>query len=203
MRYAKDPSKKKWEVESMMNRVEILGIQIDNVSWEEALLRVRDMIRSESSHQIVTPAIEQIVLARRDPEFRRVLKDADFVVADGMPLVLHRDGIKHPCRRGLRGSIWFPLFVESHRKKMPRFFYWVAMKGWPKKPRKNCRNKFQDYGLPELIFPRLVSRRIRKRLRKRSAWYNRPPPRLYSWRWVVRSRKNGFTGTRNDWGRHC
>ncbi len=103
MRYAKDPSKKKWEVESMMNRVEILGIQIDNVSWEEALLRVRDMIRSESSHQIVTPAIEQIVLARRDPEFRRVLKDADFVVADGMPLVFASRWHKTPLQARITG----------------------------------------------------------------------------------------------------
>lgn len=86
-----------------MDRVEILGVQIDNVSWDEALERIRGWIRSGEPHQIVTPAIEQVVLARRDAGFRQVLENAELVVADGMPLVFASHWHKTPLKARITG----------------------------------------------------------------------------------------------------
>src|SRR3972149_5727842 len=81
-----------------MERVEILGVQIDNVTSEEALERIQEMICSRRPHQIVTPAIEQIVRARHDAEFNQVFAEADLVVPDGMQVVfaskLHKTPLK-------------------------------------------------------------------------------------------------------------
>lgn len=71
----------------IMERVEILGVEIDNLTRTEALERVRAMLRSRRPHQIITPAIEQIILTRRDPQFHEIVRQADLVVPDGMPVV--------------------------------------------------------------------------------------------------------------------
>lgn len=86
-----------------MDRVEILGVQIDNVSWDEALERIRGWIRSGEPHQIVTPAIEQVILARRDAGFRQVLENADLVTPDGMPLVFASRWHNTPLKARITG----------------------------------------------------------------------------------------------------
>ncbi len=81
-----------------MNRVEILGVPIDNVTQQEAIERMREMIRSGKPHLVITPALLQIMTARRDPEYDRILQCGDLTVADGMLVVfaswLHKTPLK-------------------------------------------------------------------------------------------------------------
>ena len=91
-----------------MERVEILGVQIDNVSGEEALARIREMIQSRAPHQIVTPAIEQVICARRDPEFSRALREADLVLPDGMQVVIASRLHQTPLKERITGVDMVP-----------------------------------------------------------------------------------------------
>ncbi len=86
-----------------MERVEILGVEIDNCSKAEALGRIREMLHSGAPHQIVTPAVEQIILTRRDEEFRRVVEHADLVVPDGMPVVFASRWMRAPLKERITG----------------------------------------------------------------------------------------------------
>lgn len=94
--------------EVMKERVELLGVEIDNVSKAEALERIRAMLRAQTPHQIVTPAIEQVILARRDPEFRALLQAADLVVPDGMPLIFASRLSGSPLRERITGVDLMP-----------------------------------------------------------------------------------------------
>ncbi|MBN2325861.1 MAG: WecB/TagA/CpsF family glycosyltransferase [Candidatus Omnitrophica bacterium] len=106
-----------------MDRIEILGVQIDNVTWDESLERVRSMIRSGTPHQIVTPATEQIILARKDAGFRRVLEDADLVVADGMPLVFASRWHRTPLKARITGVDLVPAICKiAAEENAPVFF---------------------------------------------------------------------------------
>ncbi len=106
-----------------MERIEILGVQIDNVSWDEALERVRAMIRSDRTHQVVTPAIEQVILARRDPAFRRVLSDADLVVADGMQVVNASYWHKTPLKARITGVDLVPAICRIAAEENASVFF--------------------------------------------------------------------------------
>lgn len=86
-----------------MEQVEILGVEIDNCSKAEALERAREMLRSGAPHQIVTPAVEQIILTRRDAEFREVVRNADLVVPDGMPVVFASRWMRAPLKERITG----------------------------------------------------------------------------------------------------
>lgn len=68
-------------------KVDILGIKIDKVSFEEAAKRVREMVEEGGKHYVVTPNPEFVVLAQKDKQFCKILNEADLAVADGIGLL--------------------------------------------------------------------------------------------------------------------
>ena len=68
-------------------QVDILGIQVDNVTYEEALMRMEEFIVDGGPHQVVTVNPEFIMAARRDPHFARNLNEAHLALPDGQGLL--------------------------------------------------------------------------------------------------------------------
>ncbi|MEK7216849.1 MAG: WecB/TagA/CpsF family glycosyltransferase, partial [Chloroflexota bacterium] len=66
----------------------ILGIRIDNLPRERALVQLAAFAASGKPHHIVTVNPEFVVQARESPEFARVLNGADLALADGAGLML-------------------------------------------------------------------------------------------------------------------
>ncbi len=71
----------------MKDRVQILGVGIDNLMEEEALQRIGEFVRSGTPRQVVTVNPEFLVVAQEDPQFKRVLNEADLAVPDGVGLL--------------------------------------------------------------------------------------------------------------------
>jgi len=70
-----------------MNKVEILGVQIDNLSLQEVLEKVKLFLADKNQHFIVTPNPEFLVAAQKDSRFKEILNYADIAVADGVGLI--------------------------------------------------------------------------------------------------------------------
>jgi len=68
-------------------RVTLYGIDVDAVTVDETLAWVADMIARGRRGKVVTLNTTGLMLAERQPFFRRFVADADLVVADGQPLV--------------------------------------------------------------------------------------------------------------------
>jgi N-acetylglucosaminyldiphosphoundecaprenol N-acetyl-beta-D-mannosaminyltransferase len=71
----------------MQGRVVLDGIAIDCQTEAEVVAYVRESLDRGVGGRIVTPNIDILRLARRDPALRAQLAGADLVVADGAPLV--------------------------------------------------------------------------------------------------------------------
>ena len=69
------------------DRVELDGTGFDRITEEEVVAVVRDALARGRGGRIITPNIDVMRLARADPGVRRLLGQADLIVADGMPLV--------------------------------------------------------------------------------------------------------------------
>jgi N-acetylglucosaminyldiphosphoundecaprenol N-acetyl-beta-D-mannosaminyltransferase len=69
------------------DRVHLDGTGIDRITEAEVVAIVRDALMRGRGGRIVTPNIDILRRAQREPEARRFLEDADLVVADGMPLI--------------------------------------------------------------------------------------------------------------------
>jgi N-acetylglucosaminyldiphosphoundecaprenol N-acetyl-beta-D-mannosaminyltransferase len=74
-----------------MNKVQILGVGIDDVSLSEAVSCVKTWLNDSKGNKkyiIVTPNPEFLLAARNDPEFREILNRADLAIPDGAGLKL-------------------------------------------------------------------------------------------------------------------
>src|SRR4051812_9261207 len=69
------------------DRVSLLGVQVDRVSFDDVLQRVESFVAARAPRRIVTVNLDYISLAHKDASFRETLNDADLAIADGMPLV--------------------------------------------------------------------------------------------------------------------
>lgn len=70
-----------------MKCLRILGVRVDNVRIGDAVDRIERFVRDGAPRQVVTVNPEFVILARRDPQFKRVLEAASLAVADGIGIV--------------------------------------------------------------------------------------------------------------------
>lgn len=71
----------------MRQTVGILGTPIDRLDTGEVLERLEQFIRERRFHQVATANTDFLVNALGDAELRYILRNADLVVPDGMPVV--------------------------------------------------------------------------------------------------------------------
>lgn len=103
--------------------VHVLGIPVANVTEEEAVALIGEMVTSRRPHQIVTVNPEFLVEAQRNAPFRRVLCTADLVLADGVGVALAARLYRQPLRARLPGAdLVVRLAAESARRGWRPFF---------------------------------------------------------------------------------
>jgi N-acetylglucosaminyldiphosphoundecaprenol N-acetyl-beta-D-mannosaminyltransferase len=68
-------------------RVRIGRLEIDAVTFSEALDVIAALVEGRNGGKVFTPNVDHVVKAEHDPEFRRAYSRADLCLADGMPLV--------------------------------------------------------------------------------------------------------------------
>lgn len=65
----------------------LLGIKINNVTVNSALLKIEDFIKSRKPHLIFTPNPEIITAAQKDKELAGIINSADLNIPDGIGIV--------------------------------------------------------------------------------------------------------------------
>ncbi len=84
--------------------VRILEIQVDRVTMEQALERISAMVRAGGPFQVLTPNVDHMMRALKDPGFREIYRSGDLVVADGAPLVWASRFLGDPLPERVAGS---------------------------------------------------------------------------------------------------
>ena len=69
-----------------MTKVNILGVEVSDLSQAEALARVKNFIEDQHQHYIATPNPEIILRARKNKNLRFILNNSDIALADGFGL---------------------------------------------------------------------------------------------------------------------
>jgi N-acetylglucosaminyldiphosphoundecaprenol N-acetyl-beta-D-mannosaminyltransferase len=102
--------------------VDILGIPFDRVTLAEAVDRIGTMIAEGGPHYVVTPNVDFLVKARRDPELHRILGRADLVLCDGKPLVWASRWLGDPLPGRVAGSDLVPSLLKKAAERGWRIF---------------------------------------------------------------------------------
>ncbi len=73
--------------ENSAGRVTLLGIPIDPVTDDAAVMKILNFLESNRQHQVATPNSEMLVEAVRNREFRRILQGSSLNIPDGAGLL--------------------------------------------------------------------------------------------------------------------
>jgi len=84
--------------------VEILGIEVDDVTGAEMLAALEGFCRQGGGHQISTVNVEYLMLARRDDEFAQVLRQSALRVPDSAGVLWAARWLGYPLRERVTGS---------------------------------------------------------------------------------------------------
>ena len=99
-----------------MARIKFLNTYIDNITMEEAVDRIDDIVQNEMGQYVVTPNVDHIVRLEKDAEFREIYRQARLILTDGQPLVWISKWLRTPIVEKVSGSDLFPPGISSFGK---------------------------------------------------------------------------------------
>ncbi|HHX01636.1 MAG TPA: WecB/TagA/CpsF family glycosyltransferase [Firmicutes bacterium] len=92
----------------------ILGVKIDNVTMQEAVNKVAEMIQEPKPHLVVTANSEMVMIANRDPLLNEIIERADLVVPDSIGVIWASRILKQPLPERVPGiELMQALLAES------------------------------------------------------------------------------------------
>ncbi len=125
-----------------MARIDFLNTQIDNLTMNEVIQAVDQLIQNKKKSYVVTPNLDHIVILEKDNEFAEVYQNADLIVADGKPLIWISRLLKKPIKEKISGSDLFPKICELSAKKGYTIFIMGAADGVAGKAAENIKKKY-------------------------------------------------------------
>ncbi len=117
----------------MAEKIDIHGVQINNVTMDEALERVLGMLESKSPCKIFTPNSEIIMQANRDESLRTILNSAELLVADGAGVILASRILGRPLKQKVSGVDLVRKVFEKTESRPMSFFILGGKPGVPEK----------------------------------------------------------------------
>lgn len=108
----------------------ILGVPIDPATFESMLASIAAWIAAgDRTYQICTVSPEFVMIAQENPDFMRVLREADLCVADGVGLLFAARYVGHALPERVTGSDGVPLIAERAAREGWKLFLLGAAPG--------------------------------------------------------------------------
>lgn len=109
-------------VERPWRRISLLGLPVDDLTMDETLAAVDDMIATRRVHQHVVVNVAKVVQAQRDPGLREVIAACDLVNVDGQPIVWASRLLGTPLRERVAGIDLMLRLIERADERGYRIF---------------------------------------------------------------------------------
>ena len=87
----------------MRDTIDVLGVKVDRITFDDALVRAESLLESDGVSAIFTPNPEIIMAATEDEDFRNILNSADLCTADGIGVVYGARILKTPVPERVAG----------------------------------------------------------------------------------------------------
>ena len=123
---------------------EILGVQFDDLTQEEAARRGAELLDEDRFHYVVTPNPEFILAAEKDLEFQRVLNEADLVLPDGIGVIYSAKILGTPLKSRVPGVEFAEDMLACLNERKGRLFLLGAKPGVAEKAGENILKRYPD-----------------------------------------------------------
>lgn len=125
-----------------MSRMKFMNTEIDNITMDEALNCIDELIQANKNSYVVTPNVDHIVQLERGGELVDVYKNANLILTDGKPLIWISKWYGTPIKEKISGSDLFPRLCEMAACKGYRMFFLGAAEGVAAKAALNLESRF-------------------------------------------------------------
>ncbi len=109
--------------------VEILGVKVDSITFNEALEKAENLVKTEGVSMIFTPNPEIIMCAKDDDEMKDILNSADICTADGIGVVYGSKILGTPVPERVAGFDLVCALLEKLAKSGEGVFLFGAKPG--------------------------------------------------------------------------
>lgn len=86
-----------------MEYVNIFGVKIFNIDFQEAINIANRFLKEDRNHSIITPNTEIVMAAKDDEELRDIINGADLVIPDGIGLIYGSKMRGYPLKERVTG----------------------------------------------------------------------------------------------------
>ncbi|MEM7198743.1 MAG: WecB/TagA/CpsF family glycosyltransferase [Planctomycetota bacterium] len=100
----------------------LFGVRLDALTLQDAVRRILALARTPGPHLVMTPNVDHVLRARRDPEFAAACRMGSLVVADGLPLVWAARLLRRPLPERVAGSDLMPASAVAAAEQGLHFF---------------------------------------------------------------------------------
>ncbi len=139
----------------MKNRMNFLNTQVDNVTMQEALDEICNMVDTGINQYVVTPNVDHIVKLENDPYLREVYENASLITTDGQILIWISRWLGTPIVERVPGSDLFPNVCEIAAQKSWRVFLLGAAEGVAARAARNLEQRYPGLQIAGVYSPPL------------------------------------------------
>lgn len=125
-----------------MSRMKFMNIEIDNLTMDETLKSIDNLIQKNKNAYVLTPNVDHIVQLETNVELKASYEGADLILTDGKPLQWIAKLYGTPIKEKVSGSDLFPLLCNMAAKKKYRMFFLGAAEGVAAKAAKNLMIRY-------------------------------------------------------------
>ena len=126
-----------------MARMKFMNTEIDNLTMEETLQAIDQLIQEDKSAYVVTPNVDHIVQLETNEDLQGVYANASLILTDGKPLLWIAKWYGIPIKEKVSGSDLFPLLCDMAAKKGYKMFFLGAAEGVAAKAAENLAKRYK------------------------------------------------------------
>lgn len=130
-----------------MEKVNILGVNVDNVTMDGAVSRVMGFLDETAPHAVFTPNSEIIMVAYKDEAFCKELNDASLVIPDGIGVVYASRILKAPLPERVAGFDLASRLIEKLSGGEKSFYFFGGKPGVAETAKENLLKKYPDLNI--------------------------------------------------------
>jgi N-acetylglucosaminyldiphosphoundecaprenol N-acetyl-beta-D-mannosaminyltransferase len=106
----------------LQNSVAVLGLPLANVTAEEAVEQIEQLVLSGGTHQVATANLDFWLNSLNDVHLHRIIAGCSLVLPDGMPLVWISRLLGNPLKERVSGVDLVPMLADLSAKKGYRIY---------------------------------------------------------------------------------
>ena len=102
----------------------VVGVPIDVLDWDDACRTIGRWASRRESRYVCICNVHSVVTARIDPEFMKVIENADMATADGAPVAWMLRRLGHADQRRINGpDLMLRYFAQAEQRGEAVFLY--------------------------------------------------------------------------------